>query len=267
MCVRCYLELLMGYIVLRNIFPAALRLSEASKMSQNHFPLCCGSEVPWKLPQIFMLDKHWCTEVLLAPVQEPVPQKEMTLCHAGATRIYTPVPGTSNKHNSNRSRAWRKASFVLRHPCPPLTYLWKPRSHGSFQTAFTPAPTSALMHMHTPTHPKHSYLSNSETLGVAVFITHQNSFLLSEFKTNKQTKKKTETGPSSMVLPSRSSGLVRSITLWPILPSSPSLPRWCPMLSKCALSCRETQTVRYTNKHIHARLYSERIVKKRRKKK
>lgn len=38
--------------------PLALRLLEASKMSQNHFPLCSGSEVPWKLPQIFMSDKH-----------------------------------------------------------------------------------------------------------------------------------------------------------------------------------------------------------------
>lgn len=76
------------------------------------------------------------------------PQKQMTLCHVGAIRIYTPVPRTSNKHNSNRSQAWKKASFVLRHPCPPLTYLWKPQSHSSFQTAFIPAPTSLL---HTPT--------------------------------------------------------------------------------------------------------------------
>lgn len=66
MCLRCYLKMLMGYIVLRNIYPSASRLFEASKMSQNHFPLCSGSEVPWKLPQIFMSDKHWCTEVLLA---------------------------------------------------------------------------------------------------------------------------------------------------------------------------------------------------------
>lgn len=58
MCLRCYLKMLMGYIVLRNIYPSALRLLEASKMSQNPFPLCSGSEVPWKLPQIFMLDKH-----------------------------------------------------------------------------------------------------------------------------------------------------------------------------------------------------------------
>lgn len=104
-----------GYIVLRNSYPSALSVFEASKMSQKHFPLCSSSEVPWKLPQIFMLDKHWCTEVLLAPVKESVPQREMTLCHTGATRIY--------KHNSKRSRACKKASFVLRHPCPPVTYL------------------------------------------------------------------------------------------------------------------------------------------------
>lgn len=137
-----------GYIVLRNIYPSALSLFEASKMSQKHFPLCPSPEVPWKLPQIFMLDKHWCTEVLLAPVKESVPQREMTLCHTGAERIY--------KHNSKRSRAFKKASFVLRHPCPPVTYLWKPWGHGSFEMPFTPAPTS-LLHTHVSayTHTNH----------------------------------------------------------------------------------------------------------------
>lgn len=39
-------------------------------MSQNHIALFCGSEVPWKLPQIFRSDKHWCTEIFIAPVLE-----------------------------------------------------------------------------------------------------------------------------------------------------------------------------------------------------
>lgn len=159
---------LMDYIVLRNIYPSALRLMEASKMSQNHFPLCSGSEVPWKLPQIFMFNTHWSTEVLLAPVYEPAPQREMTLCHCGATRIYTPVHRTSNKHNSNRSPAWKKANFVLRHSCPSLTYVWKPWSLGSFQTAFTPQPpllshTHTYARTHTRTHSYKPLLFTTET--------------------------------------------------------------------------------------------------------
>lgn len=212
----------------------------------------------------------------------------MTLCHTGATRIYTPVPRTSNKHNSNRSRAWKRASFVLRHPCPPLTYLWKPWSHGSFQTAFTPTPTSPYTHAHVSAHtltnqstvshrgtcssrlcqpsklcllPKygieslesrankhHSHRINCHInglLGNVCAARKQNNLI------NYNHAKDINWNPN-MALPSRSSGLVRSITLWPIFPSSPSLPRWCPRLSKCALSYRgNTNSQEHEQAHIH----------------
>lgn len=41
-------------------------LFEASKMSKGHFIRWYVSEVPWKLPQIFVPDKHRSTEVLPA---------------------------------------------------------------------------------------------------------------------------------------------------------------------------------------------------------
>lgn len=112
-CVRCYLKMFMGCIVLRNIYPSAWRVFEASKVSQKHFPLCSGSEVPWKLPQIFMSDKHWCIEGTSCSCEEPAPQREMTLCHTGATQIYTPVPGTSNKQQQQRGLSLEKS-----HLCP-----------------------------------------------------------------------------------------------------------------------------------------------------
>lgn len=134
----CHFKLSMGEAVLWNICLSTLRPSKVSKMSQNHFPFCPGSEVPWLPPKIFMPGKQQHTEVLLASVYEPAPQREMTLCHTGATWIYTPVPSTSKKHNSDGGWAWKKASFVLQHSCPPLTFLWKPWWHD------TPSPVSLL---------------------------------------------------------------------------------------------------------------------------
>lgn len=136
----CHFKLSMGEAVLWNICLSTLRPSKVSKMSQNHFPFCSGSEVPWLPPKIFMPGKQQHTEVLLSSVYEPAPQREMTLCHTGATWIYTPVPGTSKKHNSDGGWAWKKASFVLRHSCPPLTFLWKTL------VAWHPFPCVSLAH-------------------------------------------------------------------------------------------------------------------------
>lgn len=52
--------------------------------------------------------------------------------------------------------------------------------------------------------------------------------------------------PGEETLPSRSSGLVRSMTLCPIFPSSPSFPRWCPRLSKWTRSCTHTEILHET---------------------
>lgn len=119
-----------------------LSLFGASKMSEGHFIRWYASEVPWKLPQIFVPDKHFSTKVLPASKWESASQKQMTLCHIGVIRIYTAVPGTLNKHNSFRRWAWRQASFVFRHPCPPLTYLWNPGATAYFKCCSPQLPHS-----------------------------------------------------------------------------------------------------------------------------
>lgn len=122
------------------------------KVSLIHFPSARGSEVPWKLTQIFTSDKHWRIEAFLATVYAPGPQREMTLCHMGATRIYTSVPRTSNKRSGSRGQAWRRASFVLRHPVLPSPTCENQGAVGAFKPHYppNPAPPGLLLWQPSP---------------------------------------------------------------------------------------------------------------------
>ena len=114
----------------------------AMKGESDPFPSpCLGSQVPWKLPQIFTSDKHWRSEASFCAVCAPEPQRQMTRCHSGATRIYTPVARTSNKQSTRAGEAGEGPAL----------------SSGTLSSAHLPVKTrerrgafKKLTHAHTP---------------------------------------------------------------------------------------------------------------------
>lgn len=223
--------------------------------------------------------KYLCRTNISAPRCSLLPCRSQR--HKGRWRFVTlmqpaftplcPGPQTSTTAEGaelGKKPALSSGTLVLRSPtCENLGATAHFKRHS-------PQPPQLLYtHAHVFAHSltKHSQTHSRAQTG---FISHRNSFLLSKYRLECIIKCMmcnpltillqricrslwwicVDYGPNNFMhklkpnvdLPSRSSGLVRSITLWPIFPSSPSLPRWCPMLSKCALSCREIQTVRYT---------------------
>lgn len=177
MCVRCYLKLLMGYIVLRNIFPLCLETRRGIKDESEPF-----SSLLWL----------WSA------------METATNIYVGQTLVHRGTPcscaGASATKGDDALSHWCNSHL---HPCaqrPQTSTTATGAELGekpalSSDTLVLRSPTcenlgaTAHFKRHSPLPPrrKHTplYLPNSETLGVAAFISHQNSstFLLSKFKT------------------------------------------------------------------------------------
>lgn len=146
-------------------------------MSQNHFPLCSGSEVPWKLPQIFMPDKHWCTEVLgYSCLGASATKGDDALSHWCNPNLH-PCAQDLKQAQQQQEPSLEKSQLCPQAPLSSAHLPVKTSEPRLISNGIHPNPHISLTHTHVSAHTHTLYHLKLRHVEQQAFISHLNSFL------------------------------------------------------------------------------------------